>query len=144
MFINNLIIGGNKMSNLTVKVVVENIQTNNSYVIANSVDYDVAYIVLDSISDCFARCGLDKTFDVIMTTNKVIDEITLYKLIFDKIGEELDKKEKDCIEQHNHIESCEEIVEKAAKVAKEAAKIAEDAAKECKIKLKRDKYIKNR
>lgn len=144
MFINNLIIGGNKMSNLTVKVVVENIQTNNSYVIANSVDYDVACIVLDNISDCFARCGLDKTFDVIMTTNKVIDEITLYKLIFDKIAEELDKKEKDCIEQHKHIESCEEIVEKAAKVAKEAAKIAEDAAKECKIKLKRDKYIKNR
>lgn len=132
------------MSNLTVKVVVENIQTNNSYVIANSVDYDVACVVLDSLSDCFERCGLDRKFDIKATTNKVIDEITLYTLIFDKIAKELDKKEKDCIEQHKHIESCEEIVEKAAKVAKEAAKIAEDAAKEYKIKLKRDKYIKNR
>ena len=151
MFINNLIIGGNKMetNDYFANVIVVDLVNNKNYFIAIDIDAKDAVRIAVSINKEITLTGNDNKVIVRVEFIDKVNTIQVYKNVVDKVLEIIDNtkrniKNEDCIEQHKHIESCEEIVEKAAKVAKEAAKIAEDAAKECKIKLKRDKYIKNR
>ena len=134
MFINNLIIGGNKMSNLTVKVVVVNLSNNEEHIVADNINLNDAKRIITAANKEIELTNNEDKVKVAARIGNILNTIQIYKDIFDKVLE--------VINGNKGKATIEEFDWDTYDTNKEVKECIEEYKKKRKGKLIRDRYLK--